>query len=81
MSNLALRRDQLTKFRRIAKGGLEVDATFAERIGVNPGQLSRVLSGKSGPGTKFIAGTLEIFGIECFSDLFSIVPNDDEDAA
>lgn len=76
VARLALRRDQLAKFRRIAKDGLEVDAVFAERIGVNPGQVSRVLKGKSAPGTRFIAGCLELFGIECFADLFSVEPDD-----
>lgn len=79
MARIALRRDQLAKFRRIARNGIEVDAAFAEKIGVNAGQVSRVLAGKSAPGTRFIAGCLELFGIECFADLFTLEP--DEDAA
>lgn len=81
VARIVLRRDQLAKFRRIARNGLEVDATFAERIGVNPGQVSRVLKGKSAPGTRFIAGCLELFGVECFADLFSVEPDDTGAAA
>jgi len=81
MAKIGLRRDQLAKFRRIARDGLEVDAEFAKRIGVNPGQVSRVLKGKSAPGTRFIAGCLELFGIECFADLFQVVPDDTGAAA
>lgn len=81
VARIALRRDNLAKFRRIAKDGLEVDARFAERIGVNAGQVSRVLQGKSAPGTRFIAGCLELFGVECFGDLFSVEPDDNGAAA
>jgi transcriptional regulator with XRE-family HTH domain len=75
VAKLVLRRDQLAKFRRI-KGGIDADTEFAAQIGVNPGQVSRVLGGKSAPGTRFIAGCLELFGIECFADLFSVEPDD-----
>jgi transcriptional regulator with XRE-family HTH domain len=80
VAKLALRRDQLAKFRRI-KGGLDTDAQFAEQIGVNPGQVSRVLKGTSAPGTRFIAGCLDLFGVECFADLFSVEPDDNGAAA
>lgn len=76
VATLVLRKDQLTKFRRIKGQGLEVDATFADRIGVNPGQVSRVLKNKSAPGTRFIAGCLDLFGVECFADLFAVEPDD-----
>ena len=85
MAKIALRFDQLSKFRRIAaKNGdptINVDAAFAERIGVNAGQVSRVLGNKSAPGTRFIAGCLDVFGVECFADLFAIEPDDDASAA
>jgi transcriptional regulator with XRE-family HTH domain len=81
VARIVLRRDQLAKFRRIAGNGLDVDATFAERIGVNAGQVSRVLSGKSAPGTRFIAGCLDLFGVECFADLFEVEPDDNGAAA
>lgn len=78
-SKITLRRDNLAKFRRIA--GLESDRAFAKRIGVNHSQVSRVLSGNSRIGTRFIAGCLETFGVECFADLFAIEPDDDNGAA
>lgn len=80
MARISLRRDQLTKFRRIAGHGLDIDATFARRIGMDPGQVSRILRGAP-VGTKFIAGCLEVFGIECFGDLFSVEPEPDKGAA
>lgn len=80
MATIALRNDQLAKFRRI-RGGLDTDADFAKAVGVNAGQVSRVLKGKSAPGTRFIAGCLELFGVECFGDLFSVEPDDTGAAA
>lgn len=79
MATISLRRDRLNDFRQLKGEGLEVDAAFAERIGVNPGQVSRVLRGISAPGTRFIAGCLELFGTKFFADLFTVEP--DEDAA
>lgn len=81
VAKLALRRDQLTKLRRLKLGDNNTDANFAQLIGVNPGQVSRTLQGKSGPGTRFIAGTLELFGLEFFTDLYEIQPDDTTDAA
>lgn len=78
-SRITLRRDQLAKFRRIAN--LDSDTVFAERVGVNRSQVNRILSGHSNIGTRFIAGCLETFGIECFADLFSVEPDDEGEAA
>lgn len=78
-SKITLRRDTLAKYRRIAK--LESDTAFADRIGVNRSQVSRVLSNKSAVGTRFIAGCLDLFGAECFADLFAIEPDDNGAAA
>ncbi len=72
---LLLRRDRLAQFRRL-KGGLDTDKAFAERIGMTQGQVSRILRG-SAPGPRFIAGVLDLFGIEFFADLFAIVPDDE----
>jgi transcriptional regulator with XRE-family HTH domain len=79
MARLALRLDQLAKFRRLKD--VTIDSDFASRIGVNPSQVSRVLTGKAAPGTRFIAGVLELFGVDTFADLFSVVPDDDGEAA
>lgn len=77
-SKITLRCDNLAKFRRIAN--LESNAAFAQRIGVNKSQVNRILAGTSRIGTRFIAGCLELFGAECFSDLFAIEPDDDNGA-
>lgn len=78
-SRITLRRDNLTKFRRIAN--LESNAEFAQRIGVNKSQLNRVLAGTSRLGTRFIAGCLEVFGVDSFADLFAVEPDDNGEAA
>lgn len=83
MATIDLKRDQLARFRRIAAVGdpaIQVDATFARRIGVHPGQVSRVLKG-SAPGARFIAGCMQLFGPENFADLFVVHPDDNGEAA
>lgn len=68
---LALRPEGVRKIARLAR--IESDRAFAERIGIDPGQFSRVLTGKSAPGPQFIAGAIEAFGRDCFDDLFRVV--------
>lgn len=65
----------LAKIRRLTQTSL--DREFAEKIHVDPGTVSRVLTGKAAPGPKFIAGCVEAFGSDCFTDLFDVVPDDD----
>lgn len=79
VAKLVLRRDRLAQFRKLK--GITTDADLAERIGVNAGQVSRVLKGKSAPGPRFIAGILDVFGIEFFADLFAVEPDDNGEAA
>lgn len=77
MAKLTLRKDQLAKFRRIAGDELKSDKKFAAAIGINPGQVSRVVQGDHAPGTKFITGCLELFGgVDVFADLFALEPDD-----
>ena len=78
MATIELNRPGLTKIRRLA--GLEIDGAFAERINVDPGTVSRVLTGKSAPGARFIAGCVEAFGADCFGDCFITHPDADEAA-
>ena len=85
MPDLVLRVDRLENFRSQVPG-LETQAAFAERIGLHPGQISRILGDDGdGPGTgfgrKFIAGVLDLFGIQFFADLFAIVPDNHGDEA
>ena len=65
-----LRHDVLAERRREA--GITTDRELAERVGMTPGQVSRILRGAE-PGTKFIAGLLTIFGPETFQDFFEVV--------
>jgi len=74
VAKLILRRDQLAKLRKLVPG-LDTDAALAERMGMTGGQVSRVLRGGT-PGPRFIAGLLDVFGIEFFQDLFAVVPDD-----
>lgn len=77
MARLELRRDQLAKYRRLKFGPKDItDAGFAKLIRVHPAQVSRVLSGGAAPGTKFIAGVMNLFGVENFADLFAVDPDD-----
>lgn len=47
-------------------------------MGIDVGQMSRVVLGKSDPGTRFIAQILGVLGVEYFSQIFAVVPIDDE---
>lgn len=80
MATLALRRDQLKKFCRVAK--IKNNKELAERMHIHWSNVYRTINGSVAPGPRFIAGLLEVFGIECFSDLFEVIPSDDnQDAA
>ena len=78
LATLELNKQGLAKIRRLA--GIEHDHQLATRIKVDATTVSRVLTGKSAPGPKFIAGCIEAFGSDCFTDLFTVV-TDDEAAA
>ncbi|MGW4426397.1 helix-turn-helix domain-containing protein [Streptosporangium sp. NPDC004631] len=71
MATLALRADRLTTYRRLA--GLETDASLARRIGVDPTTVYRVLNGKTVMSARFIAGIVDVFGVDLFGDLFEII--------
>lgn len=79
LATLELNLPGVVKIRRLA--GLEHDHQFASRIGVDPTTVSRVLGRKSAPGPRFIAGCIEAFGADCFTDLFVVVPDDKGTAA
>lgn len=74
LATLRINPPGLTKIRRLT--GLDQDFAFAERINVDKATVSRVLTGKSAPGPRFIAGCIEAFGGDCFGDLFDVVPDD-----
>ncbi|GAA5229212.1 helix-turn-helix domain-containing protein [Arthrobacter cryoconiti] len=71
MAQLELRKDKLRQYRKLTK--LDTDQQFATAIGVNAATVSRVLSGTSAPGARFIAGLVDVFGVELFGDLFNVL--------
>lgn len=71
MATLKLRKDQLTKFRKLA--GIETDAALAARMGIDAGNLSRVLRGAQQPGPRFIASLVAAFPGMDLDDLFEVV--------
>lgn len=79
LATLALNKPGVAKIRRLA--GLGLDHEFASAIHVDATTVSRVLTGKSAPGPRFIAGCVEAFGADCFTDLFVVVPDDENPAA
>lgn len=79
LATLRLNPVGLAKIRRLT--GTSLDREFAEKIHVDPGTVSRVLTGKSAPGPRFIAGCVEAFGGDCFTDLFDVIPDDESPAA
>lgn len=70
-TTLRLRAEQLAKMRRLA--GIETDAALAERMGVDPATVSRVLKGKNAPGPKFMAALVSCFPGFDLDDLFEVV--------
>lgn len=55
--------------------GLKTDAALADAMGINAGNLSRVLSGKQQPGPKFIASLCSALEAE-LDDLFEVLVED-----
>lgn len=71
MASLSISPQGLIRLRK--KTGLHSDQQLANRIGIDPATLSRVLNGKSEPGQKFLAGVLQAFGHRWFTELFQVV--------
>lgn len=76
-ATLRLRTDQLKKIRGWV--GLKTDAALAERMNMDAGNLSRVLTGKQAPGPKFMAALCCALDAE-LADLFEVVAPDSEAA-
>jgi transcriptional regulator with XRE-family HTH domain len=72
-ATLRLKTKQLAKIRGWV--GLTTDAALAERMGVDPGNLSRVLRGKQQPGPVFIAAMCTALNAD-LADLFEIADSD-----
>lgn len=78
-ATLRLRTDQLAKYRAVA--GLNTDTALAERMGIDPSTVSRVLRGEQSPGVKFIPGVVSAFKGLTLDDLWEVVANDTESGA
>ena len=77
VATLRLKTETLANYRRLA--GLKTDAALAHRMGIDAGNLSRVLKGTQQPGPKFIAAMCDAFEAR-LEELFEVVDTD-EDAA
>lgn len=77
VASLRLKTDQLNKIRKWV--GLATDASLAARMGIDAGNLSRVLKGTQQPGPKFIAALCDSLDAE-LGDLFEVVPAEERAA-
>ena len=75
VATLRLKTEMIGKIR--AWKGLKTDTSLAAAMGIDAGNLSRVLRGKQQPGPKFIASLCAALEAE-LDDLFEVV---DEDSA
>lgn len=73
VATLRLKTEMVTKIR--GWKGLTTDTALAEQMGIDAGNLSRVLRGKQQPGPKFIASLCQALDAE-LGDLFEVI--DDE---
>jgi hypothetical protein len=74
VATLQLRTEALGKYRKLV--GFETNVALATRMGIDAGNLSRVLAGNQAPGPKFIASLVAAFpGLE-LDDLFEVVLED-----
>ncbi|HEY1179336.1 MAG TPA: helix-turn-helix transcriptional regulator [Phytomonospora sp.] len=76
VATLKLKADMVAKIR--GWKGLKTDASLAEAMGIDPGNLSRVLKGRQQPGPKFIASLCTALEAD-LGDIFEVV--DGQDAA
>lgn len=76
-ATLRLKTEQLTKIRKWV--GLNTDASLALKMGIDAGNLSRVLKGKQQPGSKFIAALCSALDAD-LGDLFEVVEEVEESA-
>ena len=74
-STIRLRREQLAKYLQLA--GMTRQKQLAEAIGISEAGVYKTLEGRTGPGEKFIAGSLTAFPMLKFDDLFEVVAVED----
>lgn len=73
VATLRLKTEMVTKIR--GWKGLKTDTALAEAMGIDAGNLSRVLRGKQQPGPKFIASLCRALEAE-LDDLFEVLADD-----
>lgn len=73
VATLELKRADLAKIRKWV--GLTTDSSLALKMGIDAGNLSRVLAGKQQPGPKFIAALCAALNAE-LGDLFEVIAED-----
>ena len=78
-ATIRLNHEKLAAYRRLA--GIKTDKDLAQRLGMDPASISRVLNGTQAPGATFIASICDYFGKDLFGDLFDVVSDNPEDAA
>ncbi|WP_193118475.1 helix-turn-helix domain-containing protein [Brachybacterium tyrofermentans] len=59
MTSFTIDADRLTSYRDAE--GIASNADLARRMGVDPATVSRVLAGRNGPSTRFVAGLQKAF--------------------
>lgn len=72
-ATLKLKAEMVAKIR--GWKGLKTDTALAEAMGIDAGNLSRVLRGKQQPGPKFIAALCLALEAE-LDDLFEVISDD-----
>ena len=77
-ATIHLNHEKLAAYRRLA--GIKTDKDLAQRLGMDPASISRVLSGTQAPGAVFIASVCDYFGKDLFPDLFDVVSGTEEAA-
>jgi transcriptional regulator with XRE-family HTH domain len=74
---LAVNKTGLTDLRR--RYQITSDRDLSHRIGVDPGTVSRVLSGKAAPGPVFVASVLLAFPVK-FEGVFDVIDTAETEA-
>lgn len=74
MATIAINVPEIRKCQKLA--GIKNDRELADRMQLDAGNLSRVLTGRASPGPKFLAGLVVVFGVEWFADLVDVVSDD-----
>lgn len=73
VATLRLKTEMVTKIR--GWKGLKTDTSLAEAMGIDAGNLSRVLRGRQQPGPKFIASLCKALDAE-LDDLFEVTESE-----